>query len=186
MSQSHTDLSAFSNDWYDPGAGLFKRLLWYFVNVLFFQNPANPVNGLKIFLLRLFGARLGKGLVIKPGVNIKYPWKLRIGNHCWLGEQVWIDNLAAVHIGDHVCLSQGAMLLTGSHNYKKSTFDLITHPIHLQDGVWIGAKAVVCPGVTCHTHAVLTAGSVTAKALTAYGIYQGNPAEMKRKRTISD
>jgi putative colanic acid biosynthesis acetyltransferase WcaF len=132
----------------------------------------------------MFGAEVGKGVVIKPKVNIKYPWKLCIGDHCWIGEKVWIDNLAEVRLGNHVCLSQGAMLLCGSHNYKKRRFDLILGDIHLEDGVWIGAKAVVCPGVTAAPHSILAVSSVATRDLEAYTIYQGNPAQAKRKRTI--
>ncbi|RYF85867.1 MAG: colanic acid biosynthesis acetyltransferase WcaF, partial [Chitinophagaceae bacterium] len=104
-----TDLSTYNNDWYQPGSAA-KRACWYMVSLLFFKPSFLPFYGFKVFLLRLFGARVGKGVVIKPGVQVKYPWLLRVGNHCWLGEKVWIDNLAQVTISDHVCLSQGAFL----------------------------------------------------------------------------
>ena len=108
-----------------------------------------------------------------------------IGDNCWIGEDVWIDNLAKVTIGNHVCLSQGSYLLTGSHNYKKETFDLLLGEIVLEDGVWIGAKATVCPGVTCKSHSILAVGSIATKDLEEYGVYQGNPAVWKRKREIN-
>ncbi len=136
-------------------------------------------------MLRLFGARLGQGVIIKPAVNIKYPWLLSVGNHVWIGEQVWIDNLAPVTIGDHACLSQGAMLLTGNHNYQTPTFDLIIKPIVLENGAWVGAKALVCPGVTVYAHAVLAAGSVATRPLESYTIYQGNPAVAVRPRNLT-
>jgi putative colanic acid biosynthesis acetyltransferase WcaF len=182
----HTDLSIYNNSWYKPGGTALKRLLWYFCNILVLLNPLLPINGLKVWMLRLFGARIGVGVVIKPQVNIKYPWHLHIGNHVWIGENVWIDNLTTVSIGNHVCISQGAMLLTGSHNYKKSTFDLITGPITLEDGVWIGAKALVCPNVTCGSHSVLAAQSVATAHLEAWQVYQGNPATSKRIRKITE
>ena len=103
-----------------------------------------------------------------------------------IGEHVWIDNLVPVSLGANCCISQGAMLLTGNHNYKKSTFDLITGEIHLEDGVWIGAKAVVCPGVICRSHSLLTVGSVATSSLEAYCIYQGNPAQKIRDRRITE
>jgi putative colanic acid biosynthesis acetyltransferase WcaF len=180
-----TDLSKFTNEWYDTGAGTIKKVLWYIVNVIFFKSGF-PVNGIKVQVLRSFGAIVGNQVVIKPFTNIKYPWKLSIGNNVWIGESVWIDNLAYVTIEDHVCLSQGAFLLCGNHNYKKESFDLIVKEIKLQQGVWIGAKSIVCPGVTCNTHAVLTAGSIATKDLDSYGVYTGNPAVKIRERVIEN
>jgi len=89
-----------------------------------------------------------------------------------------IDNLDQVSIADNVCLSQGTMLLRGNHNYKSQSFDLMVSPIVLEEGVWIGVKAIVCPGVHRHSHSVLSVGSSVATAdLEPYTIYQGNPAQ---------
>jgi putative colanic acid biosynthesis acetyltransferase WcaF len=181
-----TKLSTFNNQRYNTGRNGVIRLLWYFTNILFLKSPFNPSGSLKIFMLRLFGAKIGKGVNIKPSVNIKYPWRLTIGDHSWIGENVWIDNLDNVIIGNNCCLSQGAMLLCGNHNYKKTTFDLITGPIILEDGVWIGAHSVVCPDVRCKSHAVLSVNSVAAADLESYTIYQGNPAKEVRKRIIEE
>jgi len=138
----------------------------------------------KVRLLRIFGAKVGKGVIIKPNVNIKYPWNLVMGSYIWVGEDVWIDNLAGVHISDNVCLSQGAYLLTGNHDFTAIRFDLIVKPIYLEKGVWIGAKSVVCPGVHCQSHAVLAVGSIATKNLDAFSIYQGNPARKVKDRKI--
>ena len=181
-----TDLSKFDNSWYKPGGTAVKRILWYFINVLFFQNPYNPFSSLKIFWLKIFGAKVGKGVVIKPSVNIKYPWRLEIGNYVWIGEKVWIDNLANVEIAGNVSISQGAMLLCGNHNYKKATFNLIIGEIKLEEGVWIGAKSIVSPGITCKSHSILAVNSVATKNLKEYTIYQGNPAVEVRKREITE
>jgi putative colanic acid biosynthesis acetyltransferase WcaF len=178
-----TDLSRYDNRWYQPGNAA-KRILWYYTSLLFFQNGWFPFSSAKVFVLRLFGAKVGKGVLLKPYVSIKYPWKLHLGNHIWIGEKVWIDNLAPVSIGDHVCLSQEAYLLTGNHNYSLPHFDLIVKPISLEEGVWIGAKATVCPGVNCRSHAVLAVGSVATKDLEAYTIYQGNPAQKVKDRKM--
>jgi putative colanic acid biosynthesis acetyltransferase WcaF len=166
------------------GASKFKQILWYFTNVLVLKNSLFPGSGIRIFFLRAFGARVGKGVVIKPSVNIKFPWKLIVGDNSWIGEKVWIDNLAEVTIGSSVCISQGALLLTGNHDYKKISFDLITAAIIIEDGVWIGASTVVCPGVTCGSHAVLSVGSVATKNLEPYCIYKGNPAIKTAERII--
>ena len=154
------------------------------MNAVFLQNPILPFSSLKVFLLRTFGAKIGKNVVVKPNVNIKYPWNLSIGDNTWMGEKVWIDNLGKVSIGKNVCLSQGSFLLCGNHNYKKETFDLMIKEINLEDGVWIGAKATVCPGVTCKSHSVLSVGSIATSDLEAYSIYQGNPAVKIKERVI--
>lgn len=176
-------LKTYNNDWYKKGSKV-KMILWYFTNVFFFINPLNVSSSLKIFFLRLFGAKIGNNVMIKPGVNIKYPWLLEIGNDIWIGEKVWIDNLAKVKIADNVCISQEAILLCGNHDYKKSTFDLIVKEIVLDEGSWVGAKSVVCPGVTLMSHAILSVGSVATKDLKPYSIYQGNPAVKVRERNI--
>ena len=181
-----TTLDRYDNAWYQPGKSAFIRVLWYFVNSLFFQSSLFPINGLKVQLLRLFGAQVGQGVIIKPSVTIKYPWRLCIGDHAWIGEKAWIDNLADVHIGSHVCISQGAMLLTGNHHYKRPTFDLLLGSIVLENGAWIGAKAVVCPGVTAGSHSILSVSSVATTSLEPYTIYQGNPASAKKSRIPVD
>jgi putative colanic acid biosynthesis acetyltransferase WcaF len=180
-----TDLSQFNAGKFNKGASIFKQTLWYFVNALFVRASWNPFMGIKIILLRLFGAQIGKGLIIKNNVIIKFPWKLTIGNHVWLGENCWIDNLDYVTIGNNVCVSQGAILLTGNHNYTISSMSYRNAPVVLKDGVWIGAKSVVCSGVTCYNHSILTAGSVATRNMESFTVYQGNPAVAIRKRVIT-
>lgn len=181
-----TNLSSYNNTWYKPqiGASTLKQFVWYFTNVIFFINPLNPFSKLKVELLKLFGAKIGNGVLIKPGVNIKYPWKLIIGDYSWIGEGVWIDNLADTTIGKNVCISQGAMLLCGNHDFTKTSFDLFVKPIIIQDGAWIGAKCIVCPGVVVGAHAVLTVNSVATGHLNAFGVYRGNPAIYFKERKI--
>ena len=153
------DLSTYNNEWYKPGNRL-KRILWYYTNLIFFKSGWFPSYKLKVLLLKLFGASIGNGVLIKPFVNIKYPWFLQIGNNVWIGEDVWIDNLGQVIIGNNVCVSQGAFLVTGSHDYKSTSFNLQVKGITLKDGVWVCAKAIVCAGVTCNENCIVTAGSV--------------------------
>lgn len=178
-----TDLASFNNDWYKPGGSGFKRVVWYLVNKWFFTS-AFPFYAPKCFLLKLFGAKVGKNVVIKPRVSIKYPWHLVIGNNVWIGELVWIDNLAKVTLKDNTCVSQGAMLLCGNHNYKKTSFDLMVASITIEEGAWVGAKAVVCPGVKLGNHSLLTVGSIATSNIEPYSIYQGNPAKKIKDRII--
>jgi putative colanic acid biosynthesis acetyltransferase WcaF len=183
MEKGKTDLSRFSNTWYKPGGTIVGRMLWYLLNLACFRSGL-PFMMPKRLLLRLFGAKIGKGLIIKPHVSIKFPWKLETGDHCWIGEGVWIDNLDMVRLGSNVCISQGAILLCGNHNYSIKSFELMVKPIVIENGAWIGAKSVVCQGVTVGQHAVLSVGSVASQSLDPYGIYRGNPAVKVKERTI--
>ena len=178
------DLSKYDNSWYKPGRNAFIRAIWFVVNSLFFINSLSVSSGLKILFLRLFGAKIGKGVVLKPGINIKYPWNLTIGDNAWIGERVWIDCLDKITVGANCCLSQGALLISGNHNYAKTTFDLMIAPIVLEDGVWICAEAIVTGGTVCGSHSVLGTKSVASSNLEQYGIYRGNPAEKIKERII--
>lgn len=175
-------LNTYNNAWFYPGANKLKCILWYVVNAIFFNSYFLPISGVKIFILRLFGCTIGKGVVIKPKVNIKYPWNIEIGNYTWIGENVWLDSLTSIKIGKNVCLSQGAFILTGNHNYKLATFDLIVKMVEIEDEVWIGAKSIICPGVICGKQSVLTLGSIATSNLEGNTIYSGSPAIKIKKR----
>jgi len=181
---AQVDLSAFSNQGFDRGASRLKEALWVVVRTILFERMPFRMYGLKRWMLRRFGAKVGKGVVIKPGVRITFPWKLSLGDNVWLGEECWLLNLAPITIEANVCISQRAMLCTGSHDYKSTRFDLIVKPIHVEGGSWVAAAAWVGPGVRIRSHAVVCAGSVATVDLEAYGIYQGIPAKKIRLRRI--
>jgi putative colanic acid biosynthesis acetyltransferase WcaF len=180
----NVSLSSYSAAGFDRGAGKFKELLWVLVSFWLFRLCPLKLSSLKCWVLRRFGARVGGGVVIKPQVKITFPWKLTLGNHVWLGEECWLLNLAPISVGDDVCISQRAFLCTGNHNYSSATFDLMTKPIIIEQGAWIGAAAWVGPGVSVASQAVLAAGSVALANLQPSGIYQGNPAQLVKKRVI--
>jgi len=177
------DLSRYDRRGYTPGAGVGKRLTWYIINALFFDSWLLPSSPIKRGILRAFAARVGAGVIIKPRVNIKYPWRLEVGDHSWIGEGVWIDNLVRVSIESNVCLSQGAYLLTGNHDYRDLKFGLLTGEIVIEEGAWVGAKAIVGPGTRMGREAVLVAGSVLSSDAQAGGVYRGNPATWVRSRS---
>ena len=129
-------------------------------------------------LLRLFGGRVGQGVVIRSRVNITFPWRLEIGDHVWIGEEVLILSLAPVRLGSHVCLSQRAFLCTGTHDYRREDFALQTKPIIVEDSCWIAAQAFIGPGVTIGTGSVIAAGAVVVRDAPPGSLARGNPAEI--------
>ena len=178
------DLGHYDNAGYLPGRSWPWRVAWYVVNALVIGSWWFPSSALKCGLLRAFGASVGAGVTIKPRVNIKYPWHLGIGDHVWIGEGVWIDNLARVEIESHVCLSQGAYLLTGNHDYTDRRFRLRVDGIGVRTGAWIGARAVVCPGVEVGAGTVLSVGSCATRNLRDWSVYSGTPARFVRERRM--
>lgn len=180
------DLSSYRNPlWHDKGRGIAVRALWHFVNSLFFENSLNPSSGLKIALLKLFGAKVGNGVIIKPGVNIKHPWFLTLGDSTWIGERAWLDNtFAPITIGSHVCVSQGVYLCTGNHDWTDPAFGLLERPLTIESGAWIGAGAKVLPGAYVASHTVISGGAVLSKPTEPYMIYAGNPAVAVKKRVM--
>ena len=180
--RAFVDLSSFSNTKYHAGRGVVVQTLWYYCSLVFFEGGWFPFGGIKVRLLRLFGAEIGEGVVIKPQVRIKYPWRLTVGDHCWIGQNVWIDNIEDVTIGSHVCVSQLAYFCTGSHDHSRTTFDLSAKPIVVQDGAWVGARALLLGGVQVHANAIVAAGSVVTKNVETAVIVGGNPAQPIGKR----
>ncbi len=183
-SQPVVQLSSYDNSWFNPGGSKLLRAAWFFVGQPVVSSAWIPSSGLRVSLLRFFGARIGQGVVIKPSVQVKYPWHLVIGDHCWVGEHVWIDNLTTVRLESNVCLSQGAYLCTGNHDWSDPAFGLIIAPIHLSEGSWAGAKSILTPGCVLGRGSVAAAGAVIVGAVPDFEVYVGNPAEFAKVRRV--
>lgn len=183
---SKVNLRQFDNSWYKPGKPLLWQLAWFFVGLPLLRCSILPSSALRVWLLKVFGAKVGCGVVIKPGVRVKYPWRLAIGNDCWLGEDCWIDNLAQVELGNDVCVSQGAYLCTGNHDWTDPAFGLVARSITLRDGSWVGAKALITPGRTLSEGAIAAAGSVVTSDIPDFEIHAGNPAAFVHCRRMKD
>lgn len=184
MTAPRVSLASFENGWYRPGRGALTQAAWFFIGLPLLRSALIPFSGFRVRLLRWFGARVGQGVVIKPGVRVKYPWKLTLGPDCWLGEDCWIDNLENVEVGPDACISQGAYLCTGNHDWSDPAFGLIVKPIRLAAGAWIGARCFVAPGVTLGPLAIAAAGSVVFKDIPGGEIHAGNPAQFVRHRKL--
>lgn len=144
----------------DRGASRFKEIFWYLTKVAFFLSALPYPSSFKVWLLKKFGAKIGEGVVIKPRVNIHFPWKLTVGNHVWIGEEAFLLNFEKLVIGNNVCISQRSFLCGGNHDYRDPAMSYRNGPITIEDGCWVGACCFVGPGVTIGSETVVTAGSI--------------------------
>jgi len=175
------DLSCYSVAGFDRGAPRWKEAVWMLVKCCVFQTPWPWPSRARVALLRAFGAQIGRGVVIRANVNVTYPWRLSVGDHVWIGEEVTILSLAPVRIESSVCVSQRAFLCTGSHDFRKATFDLRTEPITLRTGCWVAAQAFIAPGVEIGEGSMVTAGSAVLENVPPRVIVRGNPAAVVKQ-----
>jgi putative colanic acid biosynthesis acetyltransferase WcaF len=167
---------------WSPGAPLLERSLWFCFGAPLLAARWLPGSAWRVWLLRAFGARIGSGCRLKPGLRVKFPWRLQVGHACWLAEDAWIDNLAPVVLGDRVCLSQGTYLCTGNHDFSSPGFDLRLGPISIGSEAWIAARAVLAPGTQVGPGAVVALGAVVSGSVPAGAIVRGNPAVVVGQR----
>ena len=151
----------------DRGRSVWVEAAWYLTKVLFFTSPIPWPSSLKASLLRAFGAEVGSNVLLRHRLNIHLPWKLTIGNDCWIGEEVWLLNFEPITIGSDVVISQRGFLCTGNHDYRSDDMAYRNDAIIVNDGAWVGAASFVGPGVTVGTNAVVSAGSVITSDVPA-------------------
>lgn len=156
------DLSKFSGVGYDKGRSVGVQILWMIISGAILSRWWCP-NSIRIQALRLFGAEIGRHVLIRHGVKIHWPWKLKVGDNSWIGEQAWILNLEPVEIGSNVCVSQGVFLCTGSHDRNSPTFEFDNGSIRVEDQVWIAARAAVLRGVTIGHHSTVGASALVTR-----------------------
>jgi|SRR5215213_198328 len=170
------------------GPGNFKRTksraveaLWILVEFLLISNPLQVSSTLRAWALRLFGASVGPKVIMRPRLRVKFPWNLRIGDNCWIGEGVWIHNQGLVTIEDNAIVSQDTFITTGSHDIYRS-MDLVIKPVVIRRGAWLTSRCIVLQGVEVGENTVVTPGSVVRGSLLPNSVYGGNPAAFVRER----
>jgi putative colanic acid biosynthesis acetyltransferase WcaF len=161
------------------------RVIWELGYVLFFRYSPRPLHLWRSFLLRLFGAKIGRGVHVYPGAKIWAPWNLEIDDFSGIADNVILYCQGKIIIGKYVVISQGAHLCTGTHDYRAKGFPLITNPINIADHVWIAAEAFIHPGVNIGEGSVIGARSVVTKSIESWKVYSGNPCIIIKNRTIS-
>jgi putative colanic acid biosynthesis acetyltransferase WcaF len=145
---------------------------WFLVEHLFFKTLLCPTS-FRPQLLRLCGASIGRGVLIRRGVRIHFPWNLSIGDNCWIGEEVWFINHEKVTIGSDVCISQRSIICSGGHDYRSASLEYAHKPVTIKDGAWVCLDAKVLPGVSIGECSVVSAGEIARKSLPDFSMLVG-------------
>lgn len=178
------DLSRFRLPQHFRGrSAVFVQMWWLVQGTLFALSP-QVLYGWRNVLLRAFGAKVGRGVLVRPSVRITYPWKVTIGDRSWIGDHAELYSLGEITIGADAVVSQKAYLCTGSHDHRSVAFDIYAKPIVIEDQAWVCADVFVHPGITVGRGAVIAARSVLRSDAEPYGLYSGAPAELRGRRTL--
>ncbi|MCM3670904.1 putative colanic acid biosynthesis acetyltransferase [Mesobacillus maritimus] len=180
------DLSRYNQGWYSRGRNGAIVLLWWFIQGTLFRFSVHNMYKWRNFLLKLFGAKVGKNVKIRSSAKFTYPWKVTIGDNSWIGEDVKLYSLDEIYIGDNCVISQESYLCTGSHDIKDPYFGLITKPIIIKDGAWVASDVFIYPGVTINQLAVAAARSTVIKDIPENEIHAGSPARFVKYRFIEE
>lgn len=153
--------------------------LWGICELLFVTNPWQISSGLRVRVLRLFGAEIGRGVIFRPRTRVKFPWKLHVGDRSWIGEGVWFHNQDHIYVGHDVVISQETMLTTGSHAHRRD-MALITRPIHIEDGAWITSRCMVLGGARVGRSALVRPMTTVSGAIPPGAVWSSAGAEGRR------
>ena len=178
------NLSNYDQSWYSKGRSSIVIIFWWFVQASFFSCSLHNMYNYRNFILRLFGAKIGKGVKVRASARFHYPWKIEIGDYSWIGDHAQLYSLDRIKIGSNCVISQDAYLCTGSHDLESESFQLIVKPIIIEDYAWVAADTFVAQGVTIKEGGVIAARSSIYKDTEPWWVYMGNPAKSIKKREI--
>lgn len=164
------------------GRNAFVVQLWWLVQGVFFRNSPQFMYGFRRFLLRSFGAKIGKNVIIRPTVKTTYPWKVTVGDYSWIGDDVVLYSLGEIEIGKNVVISQKSYLCTASHDYLQSDFRIFAKKITIEDECWLATDVYVAPGITIERGTVIGSRSSVYKNMPSNKVCIGNPAKIIRER----
>ncbi|KSU82080.1 putative colanic acid biosynthesis acetyltransferase WcaF [Fictibacillus enclensis] len=176
------NLDKYDQSWYSRGKNSFIVLTWWLVQGTIFRFSLHNMYKWRNFLLRQFGAKIGKGVQVRASAKFTYPWKVSIGDNSWIGDNVNFYSLDEIQVGANCVISQESYLCTGSHNIKDPYFGLITNKIVIKDGSWVASDVFVYPGVIIGEMSVIAARSTVTKNIPANQVYAGSPAKYVKKR----
>jgi putative colanic acid biosynthesis acetyltransferase WcaF len=178
------DLRRYDQSWFDRGRSGWMILLWWLVQATLFPLTPHSAHGVRCAVLRLFGARVGRGVSIRPTARFTYPWKVTIGDHSWIGDDVVFYSLDQISLGQHCVISQKTYLCTGSHDLQDPAFGLKTAPIRVGNGAWVAADCFLAPGVEIGANAVIGTRSTVLKPMPNQQVCWGNPCQPRYWREI--
>ena len=178
------NLGQYDQSWYDRGRSGWYVLLWWLVQAIAFPLSPHNFYGFRNFILRLFGAKIGTGVLIRPTARFTYPWKVEIGDYSWVGDDVVFYSLDKITIGSHSVISQETYLCTGSHDLSDKTFGLMTKPIAIGNGVWVAADCFIAPGVKIGANAVIGTRSSVLKDIPNGQVAWGSPCRAHHLREM--
>lgn len=180
------DLRRYDQSWFERGRPGWYILLWWLVQALLFPLTPHSAHGLRVWLLRRFGARIGRGVSIRPTARFTYPWKVKIGDYSWVGDDVVFYSLDQITLGEHCVISQKSYLCTGSHDPQDPAFGLQTAPIVIGNGAWLATDCFVAPGVQIGANAVIGARSTVLKDIPNQQVCWGSPCQPRYERVMQD
>ncbi|MBW4522108.1 MAG: hormogonium polysaccharide biosynthesis acetyltransferase HpsU [Scytolyngbya sp. HA4215-MV1] len=184
--QPWIDLRTYHQGNYDRGRPGWYILLWWLVQAIVFPLAPHSFHSPRRAVLRLFGARVGEGVIIRPTARFTYPWRVEIGDYSWVGDDVVFYSLDWIRIGAHCVISQKSYLCTGSHDHQDPTFQLLTAPIAIGNGTWVATDCFVGPGVEIGANSVIGARSSVFSSLPAQQVCWGTPCKPHYPRTMRD
>ncbi|TAE56296.1 MAG: colanic acid biosynthesis acetyltransferase WcaF [Nostocales cyanobacterium] len=179
------DLRKYNQSGFDRGRPGLYVLLWWLVQAVAFPLTPHPFNVIRCAILRLFGAKIGQGVVIRPTARFTYPWKVTIGDYSWVGDDVVFYSLEQINIGEHCVVSQKSYLCTGSHDIKDPTFSLQTASITIGNGAWVATDCFIAPGVNIGANAVIGARSSVFTNIPPGQVCWGTPCKPQYQRTVN-
>jgi putative colanic acid biosynthesis acetyltransferase WcaF len=179
-------LNLYKNPENFRGKSVIIVQLWWLIQASLFKLSPQVMYGWRRFLLRCFGAEIGKGVIIRPSIQITYPWKVTIGDYSWIGDDVVLYSLGEIIIGKNTVISQKSYICTGTHDYSKIDFPILAKKIVIGDECWLATDVFVSPGVTINKGVVVGARSTVIKDLDSNSVYVGSPARFIKKRKIEE
>ncbi|MGC1305618.1 MAG: WcaF family extracellular polysaccharide biosynthesis acetyltransferase [Phormidesmis sp.] len=180
------DLGQYHQPGYEAGGSRLAMMVWWLVQATVFPLTLHTAHGIRCWLLRRFGAKVGQHVIIRPTARFTYPWNIEIGDHSWIGDDAVLYSLAPIKLGRHCVISQESYLCTGSHDISDPRFGLVTGEIVVENGAWVATDCFIGPDVRIGANAVIGARSAVFQDMPPGQICLGTPCKPVKPRPIAD